>query len=124
MFSDVETIRQWTRVILTISAFPVTAFPLLYLVFSPWYKSQLGRAVMLQSLAVAFAIDFSTVFQFWAFTSNLRVLLLVRMFMFIFIGTASIYLTIMFIIYNLKSRKENQHVEWNRRSTDKKALSE
>lgn len=120
MFSDVETIRQWTRVILTISAFPVTAFPLLYLVFSPWYKSQLGRAVLLQSLAVAFAVDFSTVFQFWAFTSNLHILLLIRMFMFVFIGIASVYLTIMFVIYNFKSRKGASNVEWNRRSTDKK----
>lgn len=124
MFSDVETIRQWTRVILTISAIFVTAFPLLYAVFSPWYKSQLGRAVMLQSLAVAFAVDFSAVYQFWAFTASLRVLLTVRLFMFVFIGVAAIYLTVMFAVYNLKARKESQNVKHNRRSTDKEVVPE
>lgn len=106
MSSDLETIRQWTRVILTITAICVTVFPLLYL-FSPWYRSQLGRAMMLQSLSIAFAVDFSAVYAYWAFTENLRMLLIIRFFMFIFIAAASIYLTAMLVYYNIRPQKED-----------------
>lgn len=106
MTNDIETIRQWTRVILTITAICVTAFPLLYL-FSPWYKSQLGRAMMLQSFSIAFAIDFAMAYQYWAFTENLFVLLIIRMSMFVFFTLSSVYLTIMLVIFNFKTHKEN-----------------
>lgn len=109
MFSDVETIRQWTRIVLTLAAIPVTVFPLLYLVFTPWYKSQLGRAMMLQSLAIAFAIDFSVTYQYWAFTSNLHALLVVRLCMFLFIGAGSIYLTTMLVYYIFNPQEESNH---------------
>lgn len=124
MFKDVETIRQWTLVAMTIAAFPVSAFPLLYLVLSPWYKSQLGRAVLLQSLSIAFVIDFSVVYRYWAFTSNRVILLSVYFFMIVFIGLAASYLTVVLFYLNFKSRKGAPHVEWNRRSTDKKPASD
>lgn len=91
MPEDVETIRQWTLVALTIAAFPITAFPLLYLCFSPWYKSQLGRAVLLKSFSVALAIDFSVVYRHWTFTDNLRALLITWFFIVIFIGVGATY---------------------------------
>lgn len=91
MPEDVETIRQWTLVALTIAAFPITAFPLLYLCFSPWYKSQLGRAVLLKSCSVALAIDFSVVYRYWTFTDNLRALLITWFFIVIFIGVGASY---------------------------------
>lgn len=112
MSSDIETIRQWTRVILTITAICVSVFPLLYL-FSPWYKSQLGRAMMLQSLSIAFAVDFSAVYQYWAFTENLKVLVTIRLFMFVFVGAASIYLTTMLIHLNFKTHKERRTMSNN-----------
>lgn len=112
MNQDVETMRQWSLVALTIAAFPVTAFPLLYLVLSPWYRSQLGRAVMLQSLSIACAIDFSVVYQHWAFTSNIRLLLTIWLFMIIFIGAAALYLTVVLIVINIvRPQKETQNVE-------------
>lgn len=113
MFKDVETIRHWTQVALTIAAIPVTAFPLLYLIFSPWYKSQLGRAVLLQSLSIACAIDFSVVYRYWAFTSNRQLLLTIWFFMVVFIGVASLYLTIVLIALNfIRSQKvSNKNVE-------------
>lgn len=124
MFSDLETIRQWIRVVLTISAICVTVFPLLYLVFSPWYRSHLGRAVMLQSMSIAFAIDFSAVYQYWAFTSDRLFLLTLWLFILVFIGLGSTYLTAALIYYNLKTRKERRNVRWNRRHTDKEAVSD
>lgn len=100
MFHDVETIRQWTLIALTIAAFPVTAFPLLYLIFSPWYKSQLGRAVLLQSLSIACAIDYSVVYRYWAFTSNRLTLLTIWFFMVCFIGLSTLYLTAVLVVLN------------------------
>lgn len=117
--SDIETVRQWTRVVLTIVAILVTAFPLLYAVFSPWYKSHLGRAVLLQSLAVAFAVDFSAVFQYWAFTSNLYTLVVIRLLIFVFVGLAVSYLTIVLIFTNfIKHGKRDSHVEQPAGSAD------
>jgi len=100
MPSDVETIRQWTKLALTIAAIPVTAFPLLYLLFSPWYKSQLGRAVLIKSLSIAFAIDFSVVYRYWAFTSNIHTLLVIWFFMVIFIGIGATYQLLVLISTN------------------------
>lgn len=91
MPEDVETIRQWTLVALTIAAVPITAFPLLYFIFSPWYKSQLGRAMLLKSFSVALAIDFSVVYRYWTFTDNLRALLITWFFIVIFIGVGATY---------------------------------
>lgn len=91
MPNDVETIRQWTLLALTIAAFPVTAFPLLYLLFSPWYKSQLGRAVLIKSLSIACAIDYSVVSRYWGVTSNLHTRLVVWFFMVVFIGIGATY---------------------------------
>lgn len=56
---DIETLRHWTRVLLWITAICVTLFPVLYAAFAPWYRSYLGIAVMLQSLAIALTIDYS-----------------------------------------------------------------
>jgi hypothetical protein len=125
MFNDVETIRQWTRIALTIAAIPVTAFPLLYLVFAPWYKSQLGRAMMLQSMAIAFAIDFSLIYQYWVFTSSLHVLLTIRLFMFVFIGLAALYLTTMLVYYLFNPQKVGiTNVEQPSGDAGKDALSQ
>lgn len=125
MSNDVETIRHWTLIALTIAAFPVTTFPLLYLVSAPWYKSQLGRAVLIKSLSVAFAIDFSVVYRYWAFTSNLKILLTIWFCMVVFIGVGASYqLGVFLYTHFIKPRRGKPHVEHNRRSTDKDAVSE
>lgn len=111
MPNDVETIRQWTLIALTIAAFPVTAFPLLYLIFSPWYKSQLGRAVLIKSLSIACAIDYSVVYRYWAFTDNLVTLLTIWFFMVVFIGIGATYQFIVLLYTNFfrnwKASKKN-----------------
>lgn len=56
---DVETLLHWSRVILIVTAVCVTLFPVLYAIFSPWYQSRLGIAVMLQSVAIALTVDYS-----------------------------------------------------------------
>lgn len=56
---DVETLLHWSRVTLVVTAICVTLFPVLYASFSPWYRSRLGIAVMLQSVAIALTVDYS-----------------------------------------------------------------
>lgn len=41
-----------------------TAFPVLYS-FTPWYKSVLGRIMMLNSIAFAFTVDMTFAFNFF-----------------------------------------------------------
>lgn len=111
MPTDVETMRQWTLVALTIASIPVTTFPLLYLLFSPWYKSQLGRAVLLKSLSVACLLDFSVVYRYWAFTDNIRTLLVIWFYLIIFVGAAASYQLGVLIFANFirpwKARKKD-----------------
>jgi hypothetical protein len=113
MFHDVETVRQWTLIALTYAAFPVTAFPLLYLIFSPWYKSQLGRAVLIKSLSVACAIDFSVVSRYWGVASNRHTLAIVWFFIVTFIGVGATYQFGVLLYTNFfrawKVRNKNDH---------------
>lgn len=104
MPSDVQTVLYWSRVFLIIAAISVTAFPLLY-AFSPWYRSRLGRAVMLQSVSVALAVDLSAIFQFKEIT-NLHVVLMINIGVLAFISVTSLYLTATLLYYNFKPHKE------------------
>ena len=105
----IDTVLHWLKIVSVVTAVCVTAFPVLYL-FSPWYRSQLGRAVMLQSVSVAFAIDISVTYQFWRFTTDLQKLLYVNLGILIFIAATSVYLTAMLIIYNFTPQKEKADV--------------
>lgn len=102
---DIETVVHIIRIFLMITALCTTAFPLLYL-FSPWYRSNLGRAVMIQSVSVAVAIDVSVVRIFWIPEWNLTAILLVNAGTLAFISVASLYLTWMLFLYNFKPNKE------------------
>lgn len=58
---DVETLKTWLAVCLVIASVCTTLFPILYS-FSPWYKSWLGRALMLQAVAFSITLDLTLVF--------------------------------------------------------------
>lgn len=107
---SMDTVVYWSRVCLYIAAICTTAFPLLYLL-SPWYKSKLGRAVMLQSVALAFAINLSVIRVFWDM-SNLQILIR-NVTILLFISGASLYLTATLWYYNFKShnKESTQNVE-------------
>lgn len=106
---NIDTVLQWTQTFLAIAAICTTAFPLLYL-FSPWYRSQLGRAVMIQSVSVALALDVSAVYQFWTFTTNLRTIMIINVGVLALISVASLYQTTMLVYYNFSSKKEHHNV--------------
>lgn len=61
------------RILLVIAAITSTSFQFLYM-FTPWYKSPLGRAVMLQAIALCFALQLQVVFTFFVQDIPLNVL--------------------------------------------------
>lgn len=109
MPKDMETVIDYIRICLVITAICVSLFPILYL-FSPWYRSHLGRAVMIQSMSVAFAIDVSVVRAYWIRDMTPTGLFLLNVVTLGFIAAASVYLTVMLIHYNFQN-KENEDVE-------------
>lgn len=109
MPNDIDTVLHWSRVFLTIASICVTAFPVLYL-FSPWYRSKLGWAVMLQSVSVALAIDLSAAFQYWTIT-DLGTIFLINVAVLSFISVTSLFLTAVLVYYNFNLfNKEHENV--------------
>ena len=99
MSLDLETVRHISDVTLVVTAICATAFPVLY-VPSPWYKSHLGRAVMIQSASLAFAIDITLVFRVWRFTDDLTTLLMINIVLLALISIGTTYLTVALLYYN------------------------
>ena len=56
----------------TIAAFFANAFPLLWGFLSPWHKSHLGRAMMLQGVSLALALDTTLAFAVLNETTVIR----------------------------------------------------
>jgi hypothetical protein len=110
MPNDVQTLLSILRVVLVIAAVSVTVFPLLYGLFSPWYKSHLGRAVLLEALSVAFAIDISAYAQFFRTTTNALTIFWVNVSFLVVISLASLYLTAALLYYNFRTNKEQANV--------------
>lgn len=91
MTEEVQTLLRWIQTCLAFAAFSTTLFPFLYL-FSPWYKTKLGRVLMLQSVAFALAIDLTLVFSFWTPT-NIYVVLWLNVIVFSLIAISTGLLT-------------------------------
>ena len=67
-----EVWRLVIRIALFVAALCTTSFPVLYGIISPWHKSWLGRALMLQGVALAAALDITLIFQFWKGANSFR----------------------------------------------------
>jgi hypothetical protein len=61
---DVENLRSWIRVCLWVCAICTTLVPLIYS-FSPWWRSLLGRAFMIQAISFAMIVDITLIFAYW-----------------------------------------------------------
>lgn len=64
MIADIYALSDALRGFAGFTAITATAFPFLY-AFSPWYKTALGRAMMLQGVAFAAVMDLRFVFSIW-----------------------------------------------------------
>lgn len=103
MTTDVANLLMWIQVCLWVAAVCATAFPLLYL-FSPWFRSSLGRWLMMQGVAFAVAIDTTLLFQYWT-PDNVIVVFWVNAFVFTLAAVATAGLTLMLWRSNYKHRK-------------------
>lgn len=109
MLRDVEALIFATRVLVGITAFAVTLFPLLYGIFSIWYKSQLGIAVMLQSVSIALTVDYSAVRRI-IFPDTSEAALVVYLVLLSFVCLTSLFLTFVLVYLNFtKPRREEYH---------------
>lgn len=106
---DVETLLQWTRVILTVCAVSVTLFPVLYASFSPWYRSKLGIAVMLQSIAVALIVDYSAVRRYIFSGASSTTSLSIYLVLLSLVSLTSLFLTavLLYLVFHSKDREKN-----------------
>lgn len=91
MTHDIETLTNILKVFLWVAAFFATSFPVLYM-FSPWYSTNLGRLLMLQSVSFALAIDLTVLFTVWQ-PENILIYFWVQVFVFGFIAIATGLLT-------------------------------
>lgn len=122
--NDIQTVLEISRIFLIIAAVCTTIFPILYL-FSPWYKSHLGRAVMIQSVSIAAALDISVVFNYVEAPSDLRAILFINVVVLSLIASAAVYLSIMLIHYNFNRNEEKiQDGERDAGPTPGEAISE
>lgn len=72
------------------AALSATIFPFVYALV-PWWKTHLGRAFMLRSIATAIILDLIVVFEFWPIAKEM-VRLWIQAFGFTFVAFASLYL--------------------------------
>lgn len=80
------------RVLLVMCAVAVTSFPVLY-TRSPWYRSTLGRMVMMQSVTICFAINLKLILTFFFDDTTRTALLVVNCLILFLITTTSAALT-------------------------------
>lgn len=106
MTHDIEVLRSWARACLFVTALCTTAFPIMY-AFSPWFKSPIGRALMIQAIAFATAVDLTLVVMFWRPT-DILVLFWLNAFVFTFIASATAWLTITMVKANYKKHSKKK----------------
>jgi ABC-type multidrug transport system fused ATPase/permease subunit len=110
---DLEKLRDWLRICLIVASVCTTAFPILY-AFTPWYRSILGRALMLQAIAFSLAIDLTLFFQYYEITpDNIKGIFWLNLVVFTLIAVATVCLTVIMVKMNYtgyRRKKETQDV--------------
>lgn len=111
MTRDIEQLQQALQIFLWIAAVCTTVFPLVW-AFSRWWSTLLGRLVMLQSLALALAVDLTLAFQYIEVgPEDLMTIFWLNVIVFGLIAAASVLLTVTMIWMNYlrpKRKKETQ----------------
>lgn len=105
---NIDVLQAWATICLVIAAICTTAFPLLY-TFSPWYRSRLGRALMLQAIAFSLAMDITALGLLWQ-PGNIRVVFGIVVFVYTLIAIATAYLTYMLWLMNYKKQIPTEEI--------------
>lgn len=95
------------KIALVCAAITTTTFPLLYS-FVPWYRSFLGRCMMAHAVSLAFAIDVTAIFTFFATPASIQVLLWINVAVISAIAITSGLLSFIQARIHLANRKENK----------------
>ena len=103
---ELEGLIHWTEFCLVMACVSTLAFPALY-AFSPWYKSALGRLVMLQSATLALAINLTAFFYFWTPT-NLKLALVINAIVISAIAVTSALMT--WMLWNVNHSKKRSEL--------------
>lgn len=109
MTQDLANLIHWLRVSLIVAAISTTLFPLLYFL-TRWYRSVIGRVLMLQSISFAAAVDVTVVFQYWR-PHSILLQFWIEVVIFSFIALASAALTLTLLHAQFKRRRPGQKVE-------------
>ena len=99
--TEIDTLRTIIGVFLWIAAISTTSFPVLYS-FSGWKKTYLGRILMMQAIAFAFAVNLTLLTHYWT-PFNLQVRLWFFIFAFGFIAVSTACLTYLLWRANFKN---------------------
>jgi hypothetical protein len=96
------------RAMLIVTAVCVTMFPVLYAVFSPWYRSRVGTALLFKSISTALLIDYSAARIYLFPDASARVNLTIYLVLLITICATSLFFTTTLLHLNFFS-KENKN---------------
>ena len=94
---EMHVLINWLRVFLILAVAFSTLFVIMY-AFSPWYRSVVGRLLMLQSFSVALALDITLYFQFWP-PHHILVAFWIELIEFLLIALATCLLCILLLVY-------------------------
>lgn len=103
MTRDINTLREWIRVVTIIAALATTSVPVIYSL-SPWRTHKLGRLFMYQGIAFAMALDLSAVFQIWR-PKDILVLFWTDVIVLTVIAAATSALAILILSMNVPRRR-------------------
>jgi hypothetical protein len=104
MTRDIVILEHILKLFLDISAFFTTLFVVMYW-FSPWFKSHLGRAIMLQAISLALALDMTVLFQYWQ-PEDILVSFWIQVLIFGLISVGAIYKCVVLWQANYKGEEE------------------
>lgn len=108
MTPELERLQNWIHIFLIVAAVCTTLFPLVWS-FSPWWTTTVGRLLMLQSIALALAIDATAYFQFSEVgLHNINLIFWLNAVIFGLIALASMLLTVTMIRMNYFSRSRRK----------------
>lgn len=104
MKANPDVLLFWYRVVCVICSITTTAVPFLYS-FTPWRTRLFGKLFMVQAIALAVAMDMTTLFAFWRPTSIL-IRFAVGIGILLGIGIATTGLAVMMVVVPLRVRRK------------------
>jgi hypothetical protein len=108
MTKDIETMKMWIHVAITVAAFCTSMVPILYS-FSRWRSRILGQLFMFQAVSFALAVDITLMLTVWQ-PRSIKVDFWLQMISLMAISISTISLSIkMWLLNHPKKKDEGKH---------------